>query len=269
MDSIESKFSDDPLNSPAKYPPELKSQPSIQLSADPCGIRTPQKLPSVPRRFKQHRPSELPEKYELMVKFFDALVASLKLLRLRKSIPVFSKIRVMIESMSERRFTHQHLAQLKFLLPELSVKRILLPDDETRCVKYDLHLTLDFNVMINTKKRKRGSKFSPLKDCFMSRLSQLHRAHPEVTEIPEEALPEPFSWQKYAPLLNTSEPSCSVSPMHKLEGLQPAQASHFSASFKGHFSKGGQGNESGIRFQGPSGFWLQSPSVSLSETQTT
>ncbi|KAJ8436986.1 hypothetical protein Cgig2_010331 [Carnegiea gigantea] len=269
MASIESKLSDESLKSPAKTSPELTAPPSDQISDDQnhpswC-IRTPQKLPSLPRKVKHRRPSELPEKYEIIGRFFDALVASLKLLRLRKSIPVFSKIRVMIESMSERRFTHQHLAQLKFLLPELGVRRVLLPDDETRCMKYDLHLTLNVNTMINTKKRKRGSKFSPLKDCFISRLLQFLRAHPEGTEVPEEEVAEPFNWRKHAPLLNATEPSCSVSLVCKSEELQPAQASHFSASFKKHFSKGDQGHESGIRFQSPSQFSLQSPSASVSK----
>jgi len=91
-----------------------------------------------------------------------------------------------------RRFTHQHLAQLKFLLPELGVRRVLLPDDETRCMKYDLHLTLNVNTTINTKKRKRGSKFSPLKDCFISRLLQFLRAHPEV-RITIYTTPSPYA----------------------------------------------------------------------------
>uniref|UniRef100_A0A803N4F3 CDT1 Geminin-binding domain-containing protein n=2 Tax=Chenopodium quinoa TaxID=63459 RepID=A0A803N4F3_CHEQI len=232
------------LKTPENTSPATKSQPSDQISS-----RTPKKLPHPPQRFKYHRRSvRLPEKYEILLRFFDALDASLKLLHLRNSIPLFGKIRVMIENMSERRFTHQHLAQLKFLLPEeIGIRKVLMADEETRCMEHDLHLSLTINRMNREDKRKRGSKHPCLRDLFILKLLDFVRDHPEGTDIPEESLPEPFNQKKRDLLLHSFEQSSASSRIQKYASVaesDAAQASHFSPSFRKHFSMGGSYSKS-------------------------
>ncbi|XP_074295300.1 CDT1-like protein a, chloroplastic [Silene latifolia] len=242
----------DPLKSPAK------PSPSDQIS-----IATPIKLSDPHSRTRHNRrPLQLPDKYEMLLKAFDALDASLKLLRLRKSVPVFSKVRVMIETISERRFTHQHLAQLKFLLPdEIGIGKVLFPDEETRCMKYDLHLTIT-----GSNKRKRGKRYSCLRHRLVSRLLQFLKAHPEGTEIPEKELPEPFNQRKQDQMLNTIKQSSSSTTAHKYSESKEsgqAQASHLSISFKKHFSKKGLGSRIERTIQSSS-VPYHSPSISTS-----
>ncbi|XP_074298610.1 CDT1-like protein a, chloroplastic, partial [Silene latifolia] len=168
-----------------------------------------------------------------------------------------------------RRFTHQHLAQLKFLLPdEIEVGKVLFPDEETRCMKYDLHLTIT-----GSNKRKRGKKYSCLRHRLVSRLSQFlkaHRPHPEGTEIPEKELPEPFNQLKQDQLLNTIKQSSSSTNAHKYSyeskehGQAQAQASHLSISFKKHFSKKGLGNRIQSTIQSSSVPCYHSPSICTS-----
>lgn len=250
------------LKTPENSSPAEKPQPSDQISS-----RTPKKLPHPPRRIKYHRRSvRLPEKYQILLRFFDALDASLKLLRLRNSIPVFSKIRVMIESMSERRFTHQHLAQLKFILPEeIGIKKILMADEETRCMTRDLHLSLTVNRMTYADNRKLESKSSCLRDRFISQLLDFVRDHPEGTEIPEEELPEPFNQLKHDLNFKQSSP---CSQMQKYPGvaveLDATQASHFSPSFRKRFSKGGSDSKSRNSLQSLLKTSHQSQSISIS-----
>ncbi|KAL9229816.1 hypothetical protein vseg_005245 [Gypsophila vaccaria] len=215
----------------------------LKSASNEISLPTPMKLPQPCRRIHHHshRP-QLPLKYDMLLSFFDALDASLKLLRLRKSVPVFSKIRGMVETISHRRFTHQHLAQLKFLLPdEIGIEKVLSPDESTRCMKYDLRLTIT-----SANKRRRGSKHSRLRDRLISRLSRFLRAHPEGTEIPEKELPEPFNQHQQDQLLSPVKQSSSMCA-HKHSDITSetvlAQASHLSMSFSKHFSKQGLSNE--------------------------
>lgn len=81
-----------------------------------------------------------------------------------------------------RRFTHQHLAQLKFLLPEeIGIRKVLMADEETRCMKYDLHVTLNVNRITMADRRKRGSICCSLRDRFISQLLEFVRNHPVVS----------------------------------------------------------------------------------------
>ncbi|KAK9670294.1 hypothetical protein RND81_13G192000 [Saponaria officinalis] len=228
-------------------PSDLPKTPAKPPPSDQITIETPTKLPDPSRRFHRrrhrHHSLPLPDKYEMLLKLFDALDASLKLLRLRNQVPVFSKIRVMVENISDRRFTHQHLAQLKFLLPdEIGIGKVLFPDEHTRCMKYDLHLTLS-----GSNKRKRGSKYSRVRDRLISRILRFLRAHPEGTEIPEKELPEPFNQRKQDQLLNSIKQSSPSTQARKCSSEASetvlAQASHLSMSFSKHFSKKGLSDE--------------------------
>ncbi|KAL0710518.1 hypothetical protein Bca4012_017496 [Brassica carinata] len=136
---------------------------------------------------------KIPEKYETLGKFFDALDSSIVLSRLRGSKPTFSNISGKIEHLTERRFCYSHLAQIKHILPEaIEIKRVLIQDETTCCMKPDLHVTLNADAVENNDKSKKIS----LRKVFRSRLADFVKAHPQGDEVPEEPLPELFSTRK-------------------------------------------------------------------------
>ncbi|CAG7880403.1 unnamed protein product [Brassica rapa] len=136
---------------------------------------------------------KLPEKYETLGKFFDALDSSIVLSKLRGSKPTFSNISGKIEHLTERRFCYSHLAQIRHLLPEaIEIKRVLIHDEATRCMKPDLHVTLNADAVEDHDKSKKIS----LRKVFRTRLADFVKAHPQGDEVPEEPLPELFSRRK-------------------------------------------------------------------------
>ncbi|CAN6807277.1 unnamed protein product [Brassica oleracea] len=136
---------------------------------------------------------KLPEKYETLGKFFDALDSSIVLSKLRGSKPTFSNISGKIEHLTERRFCYSHLAQIKHLLPEaIEIKRVLIHDESTCCMKPDLHVTLNTYAVEHNDKSKKIS----LRKVFRTRLADFFKAHPQGDEVPEESLPELFSRRK-------------------------------------------------------------------------
>ncbi|KAJ0261917.1 CDT1-like protein a [Hirschfeldia incana] len=136
---------------------------------------------------------KLPEKYETLGKFFDALDSSIVLSRLRGSKPTFSSISGKIEHLTERRFCYSHLAQIKYILPEaIEIKRVLIQVETTCCMKPDLHVTLKADAVEDGDKSKKIS----LRKVFRARLAAFVKAHPQGDEVPEEPLPELFSRRK-------------------------------------------------------------------------
>lgn len=80
-----------------------------------------------------------------------------------------------------RRFTYNHLAQLKFLLPEaIEIKKILVHDERTYCMKPDLHITLNANAVKVDEKLKSTSDTVQLEKVFRARLLDFFKSHPEV-----------------------------------------------------------------------------------------
>ncbi|THG13560.1 hypothetical protein TEA_007823 [Camellia sinensis var. sinensis] len=162
----------------------------------------------------------LPEKYEILGKFFNSLDSSIRLLR---------------------RFSHGHLAQLKFILPEvIEIKKVLVHDERTCCMKPDLHVTMNVDAIKNEGMLKLASGNSHMRKVFHGRLLDFFKAHPEG-EVPEGTLPEPFNQSKLG--LHTSTIKASSSSLigealtDALEEPQPAAASHLSQSFQKCFSK--------------------------------
>ncbi|KAK4281258.1 hypothetical protein QN277_012777 [Acacia crassicarpa] len=220
---------------------------------------------------------KLPEKYEILGEFFDSLDSSIRLLHLKGSSTTFTNVCPKIECLTDRRFTHSHLAQLKYIFPEaLVVKKVLRFDERTSCMKPDLHLTLNPDSMLLSE----GGSVS-LRKLFRTRLRDFYESHPEVDEIPEEILPEPFNNRKQdrplktlgttsssfviipsngavAPHLPAGEPVCmqdnamvinseptegdgnSEVPVNRsivAHHQQPAVATHMSRSFRRRFSQ--------------------------------
>ncbi|XP_058208425.1 CDT1-like protein a, chloroplastic isoform X2 [Rhododendron vialii] len=172
-------------------------------------------------------------RFERLGKFFDSLDSSIRLLRLKGSTSTYTNIRPKIEYLTDRRFSYAHLAQLKFLLPNvIEIKKVLIHDEQTSCMKPDLHVTLNVYAIKDEEQLKPTSWNSQMRNVFHARLLDFFKAHPEG-EVPEAALPEPFNQSKQDVALNSSfgETSTAV-----LAESQPARASHLSQSFRKHLS---------------------------------
>ncbi|KAM1107236.1 hypothetical protein ACFX2B_003974 [Malus domestica] len=158
---------------------------------DPRGEETPKKT-------RVSRQEKLPEKFEILGEFFNGLDTSIRLLRLRGLKPSFSNICPQIECLTDRRFTHGHLAQLKFVLPEaIEIKKVLIKDERTSCLKPDLHVTINADALESDGKSKpEGGGSMHLRKAFRKRLADLSKSHPEDYDIPEEILPQPFGRTK-------------------------------------------------------------------------
>lgn len=69
------------------------------------------------------------------------------------------------------------MAQIKHLLPEaIEIKRVLIHDESTRCMKPDLHVTLNAYAVEDHDKSKKIS----LRKVFRTRLADFFKAHPQV-----------------------------------------------------------------------------------------
>ncbi|KAL7002275.1 CDT1-like protein a, chloroplastic [Sarracenia purpurea var. burkii] len=80
-----------------------------------------------------------------------------------------------------RRFSYGHLAQLKFILPEVfEIKRVLVHDKRTSCMKPDLHVTMNADAIKNEGKLKSTTGNSNMRKVFRCRLLDFFIAHPEL-----------------------------------------------------------------------------------------
>ncbi|KAI5394938.1 CDT1-like protein b [Lathyrus oleraceus] len=237
-----------------------QEQPQTTLSKGKSARR---KIPLASPRKSSKSADELlklPEKYANFGEFFDSLDSSIRLLRMKGSTTSFTNIRPKIETLTDRRFTHGHLAQLKFILPEaIAIKKILVFDERTSCMKPDLHVTINPDAVEVDAKLPSESETMSLRKFFRARLRDFWESHPEGDEIPEEILPEPFNRPKQEPLLpvfkgpitfsavklSTSDnaintdPDVSVPNETSFEALnqQPAPVSHMPPSFRRRFSQ--------------------------------
>ncbi|KAK8945846.1 hypothetical protein KSP40_PGU014022 [Platanthera guangdongensis] len=196
---------------------------------------------SVPMSSTSRNIVKLPENHEMLAEFFNCLDSSIRLLRLKGASSTFANISASIQNLTERRFTYKHLAQLKHILPEsISIKKVLLRDEATSCMKPELLVSLRVDAMERKLELKGESAYSALRKSFRSRLVQFAREHPEEDEIPEEILPHPFGHTKHSMATESSEsipsvlvvPSTAVSQVEKLTTV-----SHFAGSFKRRFSQ--------------------------------
>ncbi|XP_042442241.1 CDT1-like protein a, chloroplastic [Zingiber officinale] len=149
--------------------------------------------------------AKIPQKYELLCEFFNSLASSLRLLKLKGSMPTFLNICTSIQHLTERRFTHTHLAQLKYIIPEaITVKKVLLHDETTCCMKPELQISLQVEAIEKNIKGKSESGYSILRAVFRERLLNFVKEHPEGDDVPEDELPHPFNPTKLTanPLMN-------------------------------------------------------------------
>lgn len=74
------------------------------------------------------------------------------------------------------------MAQLKFILPEvIEIKRVLVLDERTSCMKPNLHVTLNVDALENDGKLKSEVGIMNLRKVFRSRLVDFSKFHPEVS----------------------------------------------------------------------------------------
>lgn len=81
-----------------------------------------------------------------------------------------------------RRFTHGHLAQLKYILPEaIVIKKVLVFDERTSCMEPDLHVTIDPGAVESDAMLPLGCGGNmSLRKLFRARLRDFCKSHPEV-----------------------------------------------------------------------------------------
>ncbi|CAL2280599.1 unnamed protein product [Prunus armeniaca] len=151
------------------------------------------------KKTRIRRPVKLPEKYEILGEFFNCLDISIRRLRKKGLKSIFTNICPAIEYLTERRFTYGHLAQLKFVLPEvIEIKKLLVWDERTCRRKPDLHVSMNIVAVENNGmlKSQGGGAIMHLRKAFWKRLADISKSHPEDYEIPEETLPHPFNVAK-------------------------------------------------------------------------
>nr|GMC53577.1 CDT1-like protein A, chloroplastic [Ipomoea batatas] len=222
-----------------------KSDPESLLSSAAGQIGSqPESPPAKPN--KSEGSAKLPEKYEILDEFFNSLDSSIRLLRMKGSKTTFTNISPKIECLTDRRFSHDHLAQLKFILPEaIEVTKILVHDERTSCMKPDLRITLNASAVGDNGKVKSGSGNLDLRKVFRARLLDFFKSHPEGDDIPEEELPHPFNQSK-PPVPSGSSfmgGEARNEAVSEIGGIvvnlskPPASTSHLSRSFGRSFSQ--------------------------------
>ncbi|XP_061371199.1 CDT1-like protein a, chloroplastic [Gastrolobium bilobum] len=188
--------------------------------------------------------TQLPEKCRTIADLFSHMSCSLRLLHLRKKSPTFQNISKQVEVLGKRKFSHAHLAQMKYILPEgIHIDKVLVHDKKSLCMKPDMKITLIFEVVEEYSKEFADMA---LRQYFCSRLIDFFNMHPEAPDIPEAILPEPFSQRTHSLIcealpLNSSTELPSTS--NQIE-LLPEKL-HLYPSFRRHFSRKNVADQTG------------------------
>ncbi|CAL9037308.1 unnamed protein product [Musa banksii] len=182
-----------PSSSPVDHPPE----PPAKAVAPADQIWTPEKpvrstatrsdvarssdvddlLPGEePLLFESSKADLLLIRYEMLCKFFDSMVTSIRLL----PSSTLAKILTMSQILGERSFTYAHLAQSMYIMPEaIMIKKVVLHDETTCCVKSELQITLQVDAVAENINGESGSKYSILTKLFRERIVDFYNGHPQ------------------------------------------------------------------------------------------
>lgn len=196
---------------------------------------TPQKTSEPLHANFKEKEINLPDKYKTIAEFFDRMNCSLRLLGLRKKPTTFQNICTQVEILTKRKFSYRHLAQIKYILPEVvQVDYILIHDVKSLCMKPDMKISLLFDVIEGHQEK---STFMALRQVFAYRLLDFFNTHPEGCDIPEAILPEPFNQrtQNIIPKSLPVDSSIESQPTSEVELL--ADSSHLNPSFRRQFSE--------------------------------
>lgn len=80
-----------------------------------------------------------------------------------------------------RKFSHRHLAQIKYIVPEaIQIDKLLVHDEKTMCMKPDVKITLHFDAV---EDHKEHSMFMTLSNLFASRLVDFLHKHAQVITL--------------------------------------------------------------------------------------
>ncbi|KAL3835320.1 hypothetical protein ACJIZ3_010056 [Penstemon smallii] len=229
MDEIAKEKTVSVVQSSSKSPKKEGIIETHHLEEETFSSPTPAKTKEPSRCQRKSEIVELPEKYGNLLDFFNRMSSSLRLLNLRKKTPTFQNISSQVEILTERKFSFKHLAQMKHILPEaIQVDKILLHDEQTKCMIPDMKVALVFDIV---EGHCEESVFVALSNLFSSRLREFCISHDEDSDVPEAVLPEPFNQRnitiKEEPTFHNLSATCET------EILNP---SHFPPSFKRHFN---------------------------------
>ncbi|PWA43830.1 CDT1 Geminin-binding domain-like protein [Artemisia annua] len=214
-----------------------KTDPKDSLASDPL-MTSDDVTETVSAKPNTAKP--LPERYEILDEFFNGMQSCIRYLGLKGYVTSMAKISPAVESLTDRRFSYRHLAQLKYLLPEaIEVKKILVRDDRTSCMKPDLVVSLDFGVVRKDGKEVESGNLR-LRKLFRMRLVEFCKNNPEGDEVPEDTLPEPFNQSSQVSLsIPVEKPNVVSVPdvPYTISQGPPVAASHIPPSFKRRFSR--------------------------------
>ncbi|CAM6011042.1 unnamed protein product [Sphagnum balticum] len=163
------------------------------------GSRSPVKRSSAP--------SKLPPKFAVLKAFYEGLEAAVSLLAIRCQRCTFESVCSTVEATTQRRFLHQHLAQIKHILPEaVHLEYVRSWDSELQRSKWDLSISLlpmpspaekdeeeselQSSELISSVKKQPKISSVERRKAFHRRLQEFANTHPEQDDVPEDPLPE-------------------------------------------------------------------------------
>ncbi|XP_022963958.1 CDT1-like protein b [Cucurbita moschata] len=206
-------------------------------------------------RFKTSvdKSKKLTEKFEILSKFFDSLDSVMRLLRFKGVASNFSNVCPKIEVLTDRRFSYGHLAQMKFIVPEaIELKKVMIFDERTSCMKPDLHISFNFSVLDNKDNLETGNQYMQLRKLFKARLSEFASSHPEIDDVPKDLLPKPFNCSSQDLFPKTNFLSSVKAPIEQLAAEQPAISSTSVAEDHSNENQGFRIIKSTMTVSGPS-----------------
>ncbi|KAA0059522.1 uncharacterized protein E6C27_scaffold518G00320 [Cucumis melo var. makuwa] len=126
------------------------------------------------------------------------------------------------------RFSYGHLAQFKFILPEaIILKKVVVYDERTSCMKPDLHISFNFGVLGNQE-----DQYMQLRKLFRERLSKFLSSYLEIDDVPKDLLPNPFNFRSKdlvakSNLLSSIETSIKqLAPEQQMQSIEGTSVNH-------------------------------------------
>ncbi|CAN6463342.1 unnamed protein product [Victoria cruziana] len=219
-----------------------KSVTNEEVFASP----TPVKAPQLSRRSKkldeleQLEEVKLPDNFQIVGELFDGLETSVRLLRLCKKSVTFQNVCIQVEIFTRRKLLYKHIAQMKYVMPEfILLESTFVHDQKSLCMLPDVKITLLPHTSGKTETftiRPEGGDSKSLRDVFWKKLRKIILDHPEVIDIPEAALPEPFN-------SNSDTFANEISASVATDSAAGMPWKHFASSFEPRFSNASQRNQ--------------------------
>ncbi|KAL5700672.1 hypothetical protein ACHQM5_026091 [Ranunculus cassubicifolius] len=214
----------------------LIKTPSKPSSPQPSSSSSKKKVQISPK--KSENSIKLPERYELLGRFFDDMTSTIRQLQMKGNTRSFTNISSAIENLSDRKFSYStHLAQMKYILPEaIELKKIVLVYQRKICTMSDLEVILVPDAIESVEKGKGESGYASLSKAFQIRLLEFHKTHPQEEEIPLGELPYPLNTKLQNAASSSNQSSTSPLLVHSSAAIHPRHTtvsdSNASGSFK-------------------------------------